>query len=231
MKKWICMLLLLLLLTGCARQDVPTPTVTEPTMAETEPPVGHDPEVIAQYQDLLAWDYSPGCWRALGVVFEDPQDVPLYFIFYNGASMPPTGSWADLDVAQRDYLLQQGFMTEMDLQILPEEELEAVLQRLFGVGLSDVTIPAEWVYNPDTGCYYTNHNDAWFSTGTVTGYQEMPDGTVKLHYIAGSVYDDPSLPASCDFEAGEFYSDMDMILTLRPLDDGRWQIVSNVFAQ
>lgn len=231
MRKWMCLLLLVLLLAGCARQEVPAPTVTEPTIVETEPPIGYDPEMIAKYQNLLAWDYNPGYWRALGVVFESPQDAPLYFLFYNGASLPSTGSWADLDAAQRDFLLGQGFLTEMDLQILPAEAVEAVLQRLFGVGLADVTIPAEWVYNPDTDCYYTNHNDAWLGTGTVTGYQQMPDGTVKLYYIADCVYDDPALPGSCDFEAGEYYFDAEMILTLRPMDDGRWQILSNVFAE
>lgn len=230
----VLVILVAALAVGCTFTDAPDAAdPTEPTTVETEPttPIGYDPEVLAEYQDLLAWDYNPGYYRALGIVFESPQDLPLYFFFYNGASLPPSGSWDDLDQVQRDFLVQQGFMEEMDIQILPAEDLEAVLQRLFGVGLADVQIPAEWVYNPDTDCYYTNHNDAWGSTATVTGYQAMPDGTVRLYCIAASVYDDPSLPGACDFEAGEFYSDVEMILTLRPMDDERYQIVSNVFAE
>lgn len=227
----LILLLLLVLTAGCTTAPVetepPTQPVTVPTDPPTEPPTDHSlPEAVGFYQDLLDWHEEQRYFQALGCVFETPERLPVYFFFYNGVGHP--GSWGDVAEAERTALLQAGLTDEMDLQIMPAQKLEAALRQYFGVDLAEVEIPAEWVYSPDSDCYYSNHNDAWVTSAQVTEVRETAEGLIRVFYTADFVFYNPT--GEFDLDTGEYLSDAAMVLTLRPVEDG-YQMISNVFAE
>lgn len=240
-EKLLILFLIAALMAGCAAEPVqttpPTQITTEPptvpptdppTQPPTDPPTEEPTEeptdpveammTADDYQTLLSRD-GGDYFRALGTIFNTPEDVDLYYFFYNGV-MEHAG-WRDLGSAERDYLLANGFLEEMDIQIMPADRIEARLQKYFGLELEDVRIPHGWVYYAPTDCYYTNHNDAWLPYVTVTGVEEYPDGISRLYLTVDYVID----------HTGEYVSDAETVLTLRKNADGSWHIVSHAFAQ
>ena len=225
-KEWICMkylekLMILLLIAaltaGCAAGPEETLPSAEPTVPvtefETEPATEPMPDVEALFGGEGQWIYN----LAAGQAYEKPEEVDLNSLFYTGVDYP--GSWGSISDEEQDLLMREGFWREMDIQIMPAAILEEQLQRYFGVGLADVRIPKGWVYSAETDTYYSNHNDALGCGVTVTGREDLPDGTVLLHLTVDAV------------QVGEdWYWETPMDMTLRPVD-GVWQIVSNVFAQ
>ena len=200
------------------------PPTTPPTEAPTEEPTREpaepvDADQLAAYQYLFSWEGEMIHARAAGHTYSDPADVDLYYVFYNGVGYP--GHWSTIPDSEKDLLLAEGFWDEMDIQIMPANLLEATLQWYFGVGLADVQIPEEWVYSPATDTYYSNHNDAYATGVTVTGYTELDDDTVVLHLIVDMVHDHA-------FE--EVIHDAAMDMTIRPYEGGG-RIVSNVPAE
>lgn len=197
--------------------DPPTaPATEEPTQAPTEPV---DDEQLAVYQTLFEWTGKMIHARAAGQVYTTPSDVDLSYVFYNGVDYP--GDWTTISESERDFLLAEGFWDEGDIQIMPADLLEAELQWYFGVGLADVKIPEEWVYSPDTDTYYSNHNDAYVTLATVTGYTQLDEETVVLHLTVDIVHDH-------DWEEVTYDAAMDM--TIRPYEGGG-RILSNVPAE
>lgn len=243
MKKILALLLAALLLAACtdsAAIPETTPIPTEPTEIRTDPPTQPpteeptaepteeptDPptepayeERLADFQALFSWENGMVYPLSVGHIYETAAEVDLYYLFYNGVNCP--GSWDSIAESERDLLIREGLWPEMDIQILPAEEVEKQLQQYFGIGLADVTIPAEWVYSPDTDTYYSNHNDAYVCFATVTGWEALPGGNVRLHLTVDMVHDH-------DFE--NVLGDAPMHMTLRPAEAG-WQIVSNVIAE
>lgn len=225
---------------GCAAEPVetqpPTQITTEPTQPPTVPPTDPptealtekptdpptepvDEDQLAAYEYLFSWEGEMIHARAAGHVYSNPADVDLYYVFYNGVGYP--GHWTTIPESEKDLLLAEGFWDEMDIQIMPADLLEATLQWYFGVGLADVQIPEEWVYSPETDTYYSNHNDAYATGVTMTGYTQLDDDTVVLHLIVDMVHDH-------EFEDVIWDAAMDM--TIRPYEGGG-QIVSNVPAE
>lgn len=203
----------------------PTETVTVPpeTTAPIETTVPIEttaPSVqdFAEYEALLSFSAEPN-WlaRAIGSVFEKPEDIDLYYMFYLGVGYP--GSWAEISEGSRQSLIDQGLWPEFDLQIMPCDKLEAILQSTFGIGLDDVTIPEGWGYIEAEDAYCSNHSDAYVPDAfTITDVVESPDGTVQIHYFCESYY------STAD---DDFLSTVNLILTLQETKDG-YQAVSNV---
>lgn len=247
MQKRLALLLLIILaaglIAGCAAEPVetqpPTQTTTEPTEPKTEPPTDpptepptepataeptdpptepDDETRLAAFRDLFKWESDTLFCRAAGYEYARAADVDLYYLFYNGVDYP--GSWSSIAESEQELLLRENFWREMDIQILPANLLEEKLQRYFGVGLDDVTIPADWVYSPETDTYYSNHNDAYVNTVEVADFAEQPDGTVVLYLTVDAVHDH-------DYEEVVWNAPVNM--TIRPVEGG-WQIVSNVLA-
>ena len=246
MKRFALILALALLLSGCVKVPPPadtappqttapvettTPPATTAPVAETTLPLettipATTPETtpiitdFSQYEDLLSFSAEPN-WlaRSLGCIYEKPEDVDLYYMFYLGVDYP--GSWNEISEESRMKLVNEGFLEEFDLQIMPVETLEDALQDTFGISLSSVEIPESWGYIEAEDAYCSNHSDAFFPDAfTITGITESPDGTVQIHYFCESYYN-----TSTD----EYLSTVDLILTLREINGG-YQAVSNVLA-
>ena len=235
MKRFALILALVLLLSACA--EVPPPADTAPPQttapAETTVPVETTlppettvpPETTAptaddfsEYEALLSFSAAPN-WlcKAMASVFETPGDVDLYYLFYLGVEHP--GSWDDISEESRQSLVDQGFLEEFDLQIMPCEKLEEVLQATFGIGLADVTIPERWGYIEAENAWCSNHSDAFIPDGfTITDVTEAPGGTVEIRYFCESFYHTGT---------DEFLNTVDLILTLQETEDG-YLAVSNV---
>lgn len=197
--------------------DPPTePATEEPTQEPTEPV---DEEQLAVYQHLFRWDGKMIVNRAAGHIYTCPEEVDLYYVFYGGIDYP--GDWTTISESERDFLLAEGFWQEGDIQIMPADLLEAELQWNFGVGLADVQIPDEWAYSSETDTYYSNHNDAYVTLTTVTGYTWLDEETVVLHLTVDTVHDH-------DWEEMRYDAAMDM--TIRPYEGGG-RILSNVPAE
>ena len=163
---------------------VPVETTLPPV--ETTVPTAQD---LSEYEALL--DFSTDLnWlaRSLGCVYENPAEINLEYLFYLGVNHP--GSWDDICEESQQSLVDQGFWTEFDLQIMPAHKLEEALQSTFGIGLADVTIPDSWGYIAAEDAYCTNHSDAYVPDSfTITDVVESSDGTVEIHYFCENYFD------------------------------------------
>ena len=244
MKRLALVLAIVLILSACAEIPPPAdtappqttapeetttpPSTTAPAEETTLPPETTIPATtpettpiitdFSQYEDLLNFSAEPN-WlaRSLGCIYEKPEDVDLYYMFYLGVNHP--GSWNEISEESRRKLIGLGFIEDMDLQIMPCEKLEDVLQSTFGIGLRDVTLPESWGYIEAEDAYCSNHSDAFFPDAfTITNIIESPDGTVQIHYFCESYYNTAT---------DEYLSTVDLILTLREINGG-YQAVSNV---
>ena len=231
MKRVALLLALVLMLCACAKTPPPATTApplpTEPVETtapvettvppETTAPTVSDPFV--EYYALLEYTWPDTNWlhNAMGCIFESPDEIDLEYLFYAGFRL---GSWDLLSPESEAQLIEQGFWREMDIQPMPVEQLEQVLQDNFGTSLSDCTIPEGWIYVEKEDMYCSNHNDAYGITDfTITAVNEHTDGLVELHY---------RLPSYYDTRTGEFLDNMNMILSFRKQEDGSIRILSNV---
>ena len=229
MKRFALILALALLLSGCVK--VPPPADTAPplppeTIDVTEmtlPPETTEPAVsvpFAEYEALLAYTHPEHnwLWNTLGCTFESPEQIDLYYLFYGSFN---NYSWDAISAESEAYLIEQGFVREFGMQARPASELDAVLQSTFGISLSDVTIPADWIYLEKEDMYCSNHNDAYGIVDyTITAVED--DGeSIVIHYTVPDHFYDPS---TGNMESAEF----EHILTLRHTEEGTIQAVSNV---
>jgi hypothetical protein len=199
------------------------PETTAPPETILSPETTVPTEILnefAEYEALMDFTAEPN-WlaRALCCTFEKPEDINLYYMFYMGVKHP--GSWDDISEESQQSLVDQGLWRDFDLQIMPCEKLEEVLQSTFGITLADVTIPESWGYIEAEDAYCSNHSDVFFPDAfTITDVIESPDGTVEIHYFCESYYN-----AATD----DFLNTVDLILTLQKTDDG-FLVRSNVLS-
>lgn len=233
MKQFALILALALLLSGCVK--IPPPADTAPPQAtapaestapmETTIPVETTaPAVVAMTIEeaaaLLDFSAEPN-WlaRSLGCIYEKPENIDLYYLFYLGVEHP--GSWDDIAPESEKFLLDQGFMREMDLQIMPVEKMEDALRDTFDIELKDVAMPAEWRYIEAEDAYCSNHNDAYFpGVPNITAVED--DGVnVWIHYTIDGFWN-PSTDA--------FLDTANLILGLERQKDGSFHALFNVLA-
>lgn len=231
MKQFALILALALLLSGCVK--IPPPADTAPPQAtapaestapmETTVPVETTaPAVVAMTIEeaaaLLDFSAEPN-WlaRSLGCIYEKPENIDLYYLFYLGVEHP--GSWDDIAPESEKFLLDQGFMREMDLQIMPVEKMEDALRDTFDIELKDVAMPAEWRYIEAEDAYCSNHNDAYFpGVPNITAVED--DGTyITIRYTIDGYW----IPAT-----EEFLDTAPLVLSLIRSDDGTIHAISNL---
>lgn len=244
-KSLLPVLILCLLLSGCGKSNttiqttapmatetsevtevpettIPTEVAETAEIPETTVPTeitGMTVQDFTEYYDLLSFSGNERNWIyfSMGCLFSNPQEIPLNFLFYLGVDHP--GSWMDISPESQQYLVDQGFTTEMDLQIMPVGILEQIMQDTFGVSLSDVPIPSEWDYIEAENAYCSNHSDAYIpGPFTISAVTEYNNGTVEITYETDMFYDGST---------GEFYDQPTLILTLSPRENGNWLVLSN----
>jgi hypothetical protein len=173
---------------------------------------------FSEYAALLDFAAEPN-WlaRSLGCIFEKPEDIDLYYLFYLGVEHP--GSWDAISTESRDFLVEQGFMEEFDLQIMPVEKMDAILRDTFGIELKDMAMPTEWRYIEAEDAYCSNHSDAYFPGVPNITAVEDDSQTIVIHYTIDSYW----LTAT-----GEFLDTAPLVLSLVRNEDGTIHAVSNL---
>ncbi len=159
-------------------------------------------------------------WRYMATmsIFDDPKDIDLFTLFYNGLG----NSGNDLTDEERAYLLDHMVGLYTDVDRLPASELDGILNRVFGVSLADVTIPESFVYYPETDCYYHQHGDVLIPSFSIT-YVERTADTIVMYYDHG---DDSPAAVKGEYPMGQYEYGQSMVMTLH-LVDGVWQVASN----
>ena len=225
-----------------APTDAPTAAPTQapteaPTVAPTSPPpvvdVGDDEDVeepttdpakIDEYQQLLSSNGDYWCWMIMGCTFEEPEDISLEHLFYNGLKLEDRTYYTDFTPEEEAFLkasLKDTFWGEegwSNAHKLPAEKVEEVLVNYLGLTLDDVTIPEKWMYFADTNAYYDVRTDA-YSVGNfqVLHVQEYEDGKVEVCWTVDLRYNTMT---------GEYMENPVMLLTMN-MQDGRYTMISN----
>ena len=209
----------------------PTQAPTEaPTEAPTSPPpvvdVGDDDEAeepttdpakIDEYQQLLSSNGDYWCWMIMACTFEEPADISLEHLFYNGLKLEDRTYYTDFTPEEEAFLkasLKDTFWGEegwINAHKLPAEKVDEVLLNYLGLTLDDVKIPEAWMYFADTNAYYVVKTDA-YSVGNfqVLHVQEYEDGKVEIFWTVDFRYD--TMTEGYEVES-------EMLLTLMKVDD------------
>ena len=175
---------------------------------------------FSEYTALLDFAAEPN-WlpRSLGCLFEKPEDIDLYYLFYLGVEHPC--GWDDIAPESEEFLLSQNFMRDMDLQIMPVDKMDAILRDTFGIELKDVAMPREWRYIEAEDAYCSNHSDAYFPGVPNITAVEDDSQTIVIHYTIDGYW----IP-----DTGEFLDSAELVLTLKRMEGGTIHAVSNVLA-
>lgn len=204
--------------------EPPTEPATEPTVEPTEP----NPEV-AKFQELLKDNNNYYYFRAMGVIFEDPEEINLEYLFYNGLlakDRQDRNEYTDSEVAfLKDYAKNSTWRDEsawVNAHKMPRQYLNDVLVDYFGVTLEDLDIPEEWTYYEETDSYYVIRSDGYGVTGfTVTDVQTDENGLIYVYWTANYIRDTRT-------EEIKFINEPQMVMVLEEREDGGYRIHLNL---
>lgn len=168
-----------------------------------------------EFQTLLkgdAWYYA-----ALGAIYDSAEEMDLSLVFHAGDEGSLT--WNELTGAEADFLLSSGFDRQCAVQKRSAAKLEEILVQYFDTDLKHCTIPESWVYLPDTGCYYSNTNDAYLVQGVTVTKAVRSGEQIRVSYEV-----EPYRGAT-DPTTGQPVTHAVLTLTQRP--DGSYVVISN----
>ncbi len=196
--------------------ELPTEAATQAPEVPTENPAlgPEDPALKAELQALFS---DPDSWyaRALSSSYARPEDVNLYLLFYDGFS--------EDGLTEQELKALYGSSEEdapsCPTDRLPVDKINEILTEYFGLTLDQTAkIGVEsWGWLPETNCYYHARGDTNIAQRQIQAARRLADGTVLMTYNAGFWFDltDGQYPAL-------------RTAALRPLEDGGYQILSNL---
>ena len=172
-------------------------------------PAPESEQLLAELKELFE---APGSWynRALTSCYTDPADVNLFEFFYDGIPGESELTQQELDVLGEPHT---------DCDRLSPEKMDELLLRYFGLSLEQTGTQSleQLRYLPQTGCWYHEHGDTNAMFIQLLDARQQPDGTVLFTYRP---------------EEYRFYFSLDavsvMTAALRPLEDGGYQLLSNL---
>lgn len=146
-------------------------------------------ELLAYFQNLLKWNNGTTPYNgAISCIFDSPEDIDLSCVFYDVGYFTDGGEWQDFTEEEKAYLIAEGAKKNLGFGEIPAQkrtarQLEQALQDYFGVTLSDVRIPDEWVYYAATDSYYSCHGDVRpVQDFTVTKVEQGEGGLIYVYY-------------------------------------------------
>lgn len=161
--------------------------------------------------------------RALGCVFEKPEDIPARLYFYLGVGADTQATGEELAFIQ-DAFRQKNPKTEnldyaYNYMRLPVAKMNEALT-ILGVTVEDIQIPDNWAYNEKLDCYYFWVSDAYGVTNwSVTNMEKGDDGKITVNWETGG---------SIQLAPGNIVKDAKMVLTMQRQPDGTFRVLSNV---
>lgn len=119
--------------------------------------------------------------RLLASTFATPAEAELLRMFYD----QNIDEAAPLTEGERSFLAQQP-QIDLNLSVvrISASRVEAVLRQHLGLTLADTggMDPAQFVYFPDTDCWYHSKGDAGIVQLAVTGGQWLEENLVEVYY-------------------------------------------------
>ena len=166
-KRWLTVLLCLGLLAGlCAACTVPEPADSSVDSGEILPRelTAAEKETVQAYLNAAENNGLVGCQYAT------PQDVPLNWMFYDGAGV---GDW-DMSAwseEEKQALLAHTGWEEFYVKVmkLPAAAVAATVEEKLGIPLSAVSRGLSYHYLEEYDTYYSMHSDTNMVRVTVTG--------------------------------------------------------------
>lgn len=182
----LCAVMLILSLSGC--KTAPDEDISP------EKPVD-----MERIQELFA----AGSWyaQALTSTYEDPRDVDLAQMFYNGGERQVTQE-------EYDYVQRQLGNPGTDVMVISPEEMDAALTEVFGLTLEETGKNGldSFIFWEETGNYYLCHGDTNVMNVTFIDGQNQGEGCLTLTYEGwdGSYHVELRL-GQTESDAGHFY--------------------------
>lgn len=168
------------------------------------------------FEDLLMYDMADPekSWynMSLKSLYDTPAQIDLYQLFYSAP-------WGDLSLSEEDlaFVKEHGLDPEISfVHKYPAEKMNEVLLKHLGITLeqTDGVGLDQFLYNPDTDCYYDMHGDLSMGYPNFLKGIQSENGDVIIFY-----------------EMHSFVRDMqDFAVTLRQQEDGTYWILSNRLA-
>ena len=123
--------------------------------------------------------FYPGSWyvQALTSTYDDPRDVDLFQMFYNGGSRQPTQE-------EYDYVQYQLGDPGTDVMVISRQEMDEALTEVFGLTLEETHKKnlEQFIYREETDCYYLCHGDTNAMSVDIISGQDPGDGRMSLSY-------------------------------------------------
>lgn len=121
--------------------------------------------------------------------YQDVRDVKLGEVFYVGAGLDRVNS----ENVKKSYLKAVGKSEfDTDFTALRESDIDALLKRKTGYGLSDMSNPLPWIYLKEEKVYCMEAGDTNYMEGSVIEGMKTDDG---MYYI---LYENPILEYTGD---------------------------------
>lgn len=204
---------------------VPTQEITITTEPETIPPTETKEKTPAElstaedFQEFI--NRNQWYWRAIGCVFEKPEDIAAYYYFYLGVGETSQQfteeERAFLKDAYEKTHPKGGYEVMSDIK-LPVAKINDALS-ILGVTIEDIKIPDQWVYYDKTDSYYFWVSDAYgVDRWSVTKVEKGTEGIVAIYWETEIIALKP----------GEILKDAKMVLTMQLMQDGTYRVLSNV---
>ena len=131
--------------------------------------------------------FRPGSWyaQALTSTYDDPRDVDLFQMFYNGGSRQPSQE-------EYDYVQYRLGDPGTDVMVISRQEMDEALTEVFGLTLEETHKKnlAQFIYREETDCYYLCHGDTNVMSVDITSGLSLGDGRMSLSYTGwdGGLY-------------------------------------------
>ena len=114
------------------------------------------------------------------------------------------------------FLASKNFIAELGIQSHSRSEMDAILHKVFNMPLAHSNRKGleSFVYFPETDSYYSNHNTGNFPDITITRFEDVGGGVVKLYY-------------TCADGIHPEYAGKELVVTITVSDYGLVHLFSN----
>jgi len=213
-KVWILAMLsvLFIFMCGCANEAA----TTDEQSGETADAVTDlNADELAAFTDFFMQNENNGF---LSTDFDNPAQIDLDMVFYNGAGFPNSDRQEDIieEAEKEAYLAATNAETDEipgDLNKLTTEQINSFLEQKTGLGLDEMENPLTWDYLSEYDAWYFQHFDTNFiPCECVSGFRTADDQIVL------------------DVVAAEGYGGFKGTVTLQETEDG-YLFVSNQIEQ
>ncbi len=204
MKKWLCLVLvglMLLCCTACDGEPARSGESTAPT-----------PITDTQKEDIQTFLNDLANNGFVGHTYTSPEKISPQAVFYDGAGVGISGTTDWSEQEKQAVLAAAGWDAYHNPPLkLPRSEVERVLQENLGLSPEklETDLTESFCYVEAYDAYYTMHGDTNYAAVSITAGWVTPDDVYVIEYTS------------------DCFSGSGAVVTLRKTDTG-FQFVSNV---